>query len=64
MFEILQFSLIIFCFLPMIIAGISLCISVFNFYLLKKIYYKNEIIDDNIVEIMRLNRDSYYKKGD
>lgn len=55
-------SLTIFCFLPMIISSIALAISVFNFYLLNQIKNRANIIDDNIVEIMRMHRDEYYNK--
>lgn len=55
-------SLTIFCFLPMIISSIALSISIFNLYLLNQIKNRANIIDDNIVEIMRMHRDEYYNK--
>lgn len=58
----LVFSLTLFCFLPLIISTFAFGISIFNFIILKKIKIKCNIIDDNVVELMRLQRQKYYEK--
>lgn len=57
----LTLSLTIFCFLPMFLTAIGLAITFYNFYFNYKTREIIKNVDENVNQILRNERDEYYK---
>ena len=57
----LTFSLTVFCFLPMLISSVALYFAIRTAIYINRIHELSENIDDNIANILREQRNDYYK---